>query len=287
MIHKGGFGQACQRASNGVQRVGKDRLSCLHGLEHGDIVSITIIEHLACGVRELVLEEREEILIGSQFRVGTQLRGEHLEGEARQALPNDRLVQVLDFTHTVLHAVTGIFIDSNRTGSDTLHRHRIIALENQGRIVRLILWLTLSLLLFHLLLGQTQRQLTILEIEELTAAVGGAHQEVVEALVVLHQVGLYELTRGRTVLIHQELQPAKVCIHQGLIFSTFAKLQTLRLEDFRAQLTAHVGLAVLVERHQLVHTEDVQLHVHLRRVTITLQQRIHLIHEAVVGKCLD
>ena len=205
MIHNGGFGQTAQHTSYGIQRVRENRLSRLKCLEHGDIGSITIIEHLACSLREFILEEREDILIGSQFRVGTQLRGERLIGEARRAILYDRLVQVFDFTYTVLHAVTGIFTDKHRAGSDTLHRHRIIALKKQESIVSLILWLTLSLLFFHLLFGQAQCQLSVLKEEELTATVGGAHQEVVEALVILHQVGLYELTRGRTILILQEL----------------------------------------------------------------------------------
>ena len=81
----------------------------------------------------------------------------------------------------------------------------------------------------------------------------------------------------------QELLSVRARLHQGDILTKRTKLQTLWRKDARAKLSGHIGLAVLVERHQLVHTEDIHLHIHLRAVHLVLQQRVQLIHVTVLG----
>ena len=138
-------------------------------------------------------------------------------------------------------------------------------------------------ILFEILLRQAQGQLTVLKIEELTATVRGAHHEVVETLVILHQVRLNKLMHCFILLILQELLCVITRLHQGNVLLKCTKLQTLWGKDARTQLSGHVGLAVLIERHQLVHTEDIDLHIHLRAVHLMLQLRVQLIHIAVLG----
>ena len=79
-------------------------------------------------------------------------------------------------------------------------------------------------------------------------------------------------------------QGGDVALNQGRLAIGFqTELKALRLDDTRSELTGHVGFAVLVERHQFVHTEDVQFHVHLRAFCVTLQLGIHFKHIAVLS----
>ena len=75
--------------------------------------------------------------------------------------------------------------------------------------------------------------------------------------------------------------------YQGLFLREGSEVHALRLQDLRAELAGHVGLAVLVKGHQLVHAEDSQLHIHLSTVDIMLQLGDELIHIAVCGNVVS
>ena len=82
--------------------------------------------------------------------------------------------------------VVGFFVDD---------RQRLVLVDVYTRTNLLVV------LLFEVV--QTQIQLTVLIIEELTAAVGRAGNEVVEALVILYQVGLQELAQLHRVVFYR------------------------------------------------------------------------------------
>ena len=188
---------------------------------------------------------------------------------------------MLGRTDTLLRAVAGIDRDIEGRGGDALHGYRLKVVDHErGAAV-----------------GQAQCQLAVLKIEELATTVGGTHEEVVERLVVLHEVWLYEF-RGdychrlfsvvfgnyELLLIFQESHVLDVCLDQRRFRSKlFSERQALRLQDARTKLFGHIGLAVFVERHQLVHTEDVQSDSHLHAVHVALQLRVQLKHVAVLG----
>ena len=80
---------------------------------------------------------------------------------------------------------------------------------------------------------------------------------------------------------------ADIGVYQGNTIGDVSEIQALWLQDFRAELAGHVGLAVLVKGHQLVHAEDSQLHIHLSTVDIMLQLGDELIHIAVCGNVVS
>ena len=135
-----------------------------------------VVEGFALLTGKLVCDQREEILIARQLGIGRQIDGEGIFRETSIQFVDNRIVQ---FAHTgaFLHAVTYVVSDHQRIGGHLTHGHRSIVRED-FRIPRI---------------PQSQNQHTVLKIEELTAAIGSTLQEVVKRLVVLHQIGLYEL----------------------------------------------------------------------------------------------
>ena len=76
---------------------------------------------------------------------------------------------------------------------------------------------------------------------------------------------MYELCCRPVIVVRQESQVAcyRVRGDDGCeVVSLHAERLTLTLQDARAQFPGHVSLAVFVQRHQLVHAEDVQFHRH-------------------------
>ena len=100
--------------------------------------------------------------------------------EACRIFLDDCLVQVFHLSHLVLHTVTGTGLYNQRIRRDLLLGDGF-ELIDLNRIAAV---------------GQSQCQGTVLKIEELTATVGSTYEEIVERLVVLHQIGLYELRRN-------------------------------------------------------------------------------------------
>ena len=239
---------------------------------------------LACEISEFVLEQGEEILVVDGLRIVLELVvvGEGVFGESVVALVHVGRVQIdLAVVDHILHRVTTVEIHVERLVGTFLGGQRLIVLDLYSVAA----------------LYETQVQVAVLEVEELTVAVGAAHEEIIERLVVLHQVGVDELRwnlgadvalplyfdRGLLV-VSQEAQSLGVGADQRLLVALVEHTEVLRLylQDARTQLAGHVGLAVLVERHPLVHTEDVQLHVHLpRSVCVGRHMRIQFVD--VVG----
>ena len=191
---------------------------------------------------------------------------------------------MVQFIHLIriLHAVAYIILNFEGIRSDILSDHRNKILDDNG------IGLGINI-------GQTQCQLAILEKEEFATTVGGTHEEIVERLIVLHQIRLDELRRNRTrlgfaanchghgLIIYQMLQGYGGLDQRQLTIRALAKLHTLGFQNARSELFGNIGLAVLIERHQFVHTEDVQFHIHRHTGGTTLQLWVQLIHIAILG----
>ena len=89
--------------------------------------------------------------------------------------------------------------------------------------------------------------------------------------------------RYNLLFISQVVQIQDSRLNQRCIVVYLTKRFTLRQEDTRSEFPIYVCLAVLAERHELIHTEDVQLNKHLRAVIITYQHRVQLVHVAVLS----
>ena len=95
-------------------------------------------------------------------------------------------------------------------------------------------------------------QLAILMVEELSTAVGRALEEVIQRLVVLHQIRLTELTL--VIVIGQELEVdavSRICFVSSEII-----ISNLTLEDIRTQFLGGICLRVFFQRQQFVLTEN-------------------------------
>ena len=230
--------------------------------------------------RPVALIQGVGVFVLCQFGVVGRESGEGVGGESGGVFLHDAHVQsdVLHVAVAVLHAVAGIGLYGERTVG--------IVGESDG-VVR-------GYFLHILLLGhwQSEPEGAVLEEQELAAAVGCAHHEVVERLVILHQVGLYELgavaqflavvfqvPRGSLDGVSQVAQAAGVGVEEHALES---ERLGLVVEDV-AELSRGEHLAVFVERHQLVHTVDGELDEHLRRVAVHHDLRIHHVDEIVLG----
>ena len=155
---------------------------------------------------------------------------------------------------------------------------------------------------FLLISVVTQLKFTILIIQEFSPAVGGTGQQVVEALVILHQIGedmfhhpglfllLFLLVFLIVFLIvfllflcqALELQPLHevriVCqclgavVRQSVVCHFFS-------QDVASKLFPHKGAAGLLQRQHLVETEDIQPHVH----AVGQIFRNHLMHIEIIS----
>ena len=89
------------------------------------------------------------------------------------------------------------------------------------------------------------------------------------------------------LLIFQESHPLDVCPDQWFLV-LFPKAEALGLQDARAEFAGHVCLAVFVERHQHVHTVDIQFHAHDGDTAgDTLQLRVNHVYIIILGDGVD
>ena len=253
-----------------LQFIADNRQDDLYRTVLGCILATVANAHLTLRVRPLVLGQWIDILISGLFDIiGVAHRfrvREGIGGIAVFVFFYDREVQValfhLALVIHVLHTVTIIRNDCKR----------ILGIVDQGD--------TLIVLNGRYLLNllQTQVQLSVLEVEQLTTTVGRTGHEVVEALIILHQIGLYELiVLGRLHI----LQLPDTGLQQDIAIEPEGK--AFCLQDIVTELFADIGLTVLVERHQLVKTIDGQLHEERSLTTVPDQLRQHLKHIIVLG----
>ena len=156
--------------------------------QEGRAVMLMAKAHFVLHRGPLILSQRIDVFIGRLLLiigigVGFVV-GEGLFRKAGLVLVYRLEVQFFHFFHfsviiQLLDAVTIIRIHIQHVCGVVDHGDVLIVSDGVGGIR-----------FFYL---QTQVQLAILKIEQLTAAVGRAHHKVVEALIILHQIGLDEL----------------------------------------------------------------------------------------------
>ena len=262
-------------------RTGQCRLHHLHHLEDGSLVGTAVQAHLAKQIGEFALVERDEIFVGRQLRVIFRCVREDVVWIALIVFINDGVVQ---FSHAHLailvdlfRTVADIVFNEQWSRRDALESYRLEVADRDS---------------FLHDMRQTDGQLPVLKEKELTAAVRRAHQQVVERLVILYQIGVDKLRWQRyslvvnddVFIISQILHAFDVGAYQGIdVVGLLAKRHLLALQDTRTKLLGHIGLAVLVDRHQFVHTEDAEFHVQFTAGRVTLQLRIHLVDVVVLA----
>ena len=220
----------CSRnsASNCVYFIGQHGFAEKHHSAQGLLAGITIIVQLTSPIGEHAFVKREDIVILGEFGIDRGMRGEGILGETCllfgysrdvqfgicDAIPTLRgIISSLHRTYTVFHTVTGIAADFQRVNRPLLccHRRKVINGFRQAAV------------------RQAQHQFTILKVEKLSTAVGGAHQEVVERLVILYEIGLYELMAFAAFSVHQVLLVIHVGFYQGDAIGQLSEVQALRL----------------------------------------------------------
>ena len=215
---------------------------------------------------EFVGIEREEELIRSQFGIIDHISRKCIMWVACRVLLCHIIISFLHHAPLVLHGIAGIAIDGELTGRDALVSDRVMFIDDR---------LLFHVYTFNLLRTrfQSQIQTSVLEVEKLTAAVGRSRQEVVERFIILHQVGMYKLrselnndlfprlfavsVHRRRIHVLQHAHPFEVYFYRR-----FSKLEveTLFVQNLRTQLQAGIYLTIFVERHQLVHAVNDELH---------------------------
>ena len=170
--------------------------------------------------------------------------------------------------------VVGFFVDD---------RQRLVLVDVYTRTTLLVV------LLFEVV--QTQIQLAVFVIEELTATVGRTGNEVVETLVILYQVGLQELTHLDAVscdgmdvvevVCHTAVK--RVLCETSLCQNTIVQLV---IHDIPHQFLVDIRATVLVECQLVVGTVYMQRHVDILSVFIAFILRDNLIHIIVLGNLL-
>ena len=107
-------------------------------------------------------------------------------------------------------------------------------------------------------------QLAVLVIQELSAAVSRASHEIIETLVVLHQIRLNELIGADFLVIFDHLQVA---------FCRYLELETFHFfsEDVLAEFLARPSFRVFVDRQQFVEAVDGQFQFYVAPIRYLLE----------------
>ena len=133
-------------------------------------------------VRPFPAIEWVDIFVLCQLGVVFQTFREGIIGESVTTCFDDTGVQTeyLYITISFFYTVAGIGLDIERILRKVLEGHGVVG----------------GYALDGIRHGKSEIERTVLKQQELATAVGCAHDEVVERLIILHQIGLYELQAG-------------------------------------------------------------------------------------------
>ena len=182
----------------------------MQGPAQGYLCRSAVVIQLTLPVGEHTHVQREDVVILSHLGIARRILWEGILWEPGSLSCDGRDIQVqaiaplgivaaLHCAYTVLHAVAGIAADFQRVGRPLRdgHRRKVVDFHSFAAV------------------GQTKNQPSVLKIEELAASVRGAHQEVVERLVILYQIRLNELPPLVTHSVGQMPLAVDVRLNQG------------------------------------------------------------------------
>ena len=151
--------------------------------------------------------------------------------------------------------------------------------------------LIISLIVIRFRRLHTEVQISVLKIKELTKTVSRTDHELIEALIILHDIRDTQLISfcpvlGRTILclallIFQQLHViSNQCAETGIGRILQIKFLRFLSQNIRIELFSRISATVLVEGHQFIGTEDTQFYRH-QRGRGSLINRPNLIHKIV------